>query len=75
MKGAVKSFEVGDEVKYTSKFLKSVGGYTGWPQKGKVTGRSEEIADFIRVMWDNGHECLVNAGNIMLGKKPDYSGM
>ncbi len=70
-----EAYPVGAIVKHTAKFLKSVGGATGWPKNGKVTGYSDEIPSWIRVAWSDGNECLVNVANIMCHKKPDYSGM
>ena len=73
-----KVFECGQKVKYTAKFLQSVGGAVGWPKKGVVVGHSEENLNWIRVQWKGYSEDdsnLVNACNIMHDGKPDYTGM
>ena len=68
-------YAVGDQVRYTSKFLQSVGGATGWPRVGKVVGRSDENPQWIRVEWDTNHTNLVSAANIMPKNRPDTSGL
>ena len=77
----VSDYRDGDIVKYTAKFLQSVGGATGWPRRGTIIARSEQeirengMATCVRVRWDDGETRLVQASNIMHAKKPDYSGM
>lgn len=68
-------FSNGTTVKHTAKFLKSVGGATGWPRSGVVTGVSSENPTWIQVKWDDGNECLVSSANIIVKGRPDYTGM
>ena len=70
------TFKTGDIVKYTSKFLKSVGMYTNVPIDGVVLGISG--MGYPRVRWCDDLRAegqSVHPSNIMLADKPDYSGM
>jgi hypothetical protein len=74
-------FNVGDVVKWTSKFLKSTGQYTDVPKDGKVVRLSDMEDDGVYypiVQWCDrpvGDVCAVNPHNVMHAKKPDYSGL
>lgn len=72
-KYAASPYKIGDIVKYTSKFLRNTGQYTGVPINGKVIGYSDMGDSFVKVMWSDGYSATVNVANIMPAKNPDYS--
>jgi hypothetical protein len=71
-------FKAGDKVRYTAKFLKSTGMYTGWGSKkgivkevGKLGGKP-----LVSVDWKDGQEPMPTlAINLQHVGKPDYSAM
>ena len=67
--------KIGDKVKYTARFLQSVGGATGWPRKGIVVGFSSENPTWANVAWDGEEPRLVSVGVIMVSGKPDTTGL
>ena len=72
----IQTFKRGDIVKYTAKFLKSVGMHYDVPRDGvvlSITGMG-----YPRVRWCDDQRPegqSVHPSNIMLADKPDYSGM
>jgi hypothetical protein len=71
------TFKTGDHVKYTGKFLKSVGWYTNVPKDGRVNNvRDFNGRQLVNVTWcDNEEPMNTLACNLMLAGKPDYSNM
>lgn len=70
--------EVGNKVRYTAAFLKSIGAYTG--PTGFMTGEVQSIKDLgsltiATVKWDDGDEGGCNVKCLIQCGKPDYSGM
>ncbi len=72
------AFKKNDIIKIKAAFLKSAGWYTNVPKNGRVEG-VEELSPggtvLLDVTWSDGARSKINAANVMLDGKPDYSGV
>lgn len=70
-------YKEGDLVKYSSKFLRSVGWITEVPVDGRVTSVIEspngEDHTILRVHWSDGINSAVKAHNLLPIDQPDYT--
>jgi hypothetical protein len=67
-------FAVGDLVMHRASFLRAIGWYTDVPVNGIVKGYGELGPNYPLVLWSDAVDpTSVNAMNIILEGKPDYS--